>query len=212
MNPLSGDNVLHAAARGYGEYEPLQNYPRDVVNAPNLDGETPLITAVKERNFKASLGILRLRPDINVQDCKGNTVLHHTVHNHDLAVTGRLCEAGAETCILNKEGKSCLNLAAVHADVATLRRLFKKKLEAAQDVYIRDFLQVTSLIDATKAGNLKKIHELVRRKGSVLITDDQGNTPLHWVVIHNIPQTAARLAKANKNLILSTLISIHPLL
>jgi ankyrin repeat protein len=57
MNPLSGVNVLHAAARGYGEYEPLQNYPRDVVNAPNLDGETPLITAVKERNFKASLGI-----------------------------------------------------------------------------------------------------------------------------------------------------------
>jgi ankyrin repeat protein len=115
-----------------------------------------------------------------------------------LAVTGRLCEAGAETCILNKEGKSCLNLAAAHADVATLRRLFKKKLEAAQDVYIRDFLQVTPLIDATKAGNLKKIHELVRRKVSVLITDDQGNTPLHWVVIHNNPQTAARLAKANR--------------
>jgi hypothetical protein len=81
-----------------------------------------------------------------------------------LAVTGRLCEAGAETCILNKEGKSCLNLAAVHADVATLRRLFKKKQEAAQDVYIRDFLQVTPLIDATKAAKLKQSSSLKETK------------------------------------------------
>jgi ankyrin repeat protein len=153
MNPLSGDNVFHAAARRYEEYEPLQNYPRDVVTAPNLEGATPLITAVKERHFKASLGILRLRPDINVQDCKGNTVLHHAVRNHYLATAGHLCEAGAETCIPNKQGKSYLHFAAVHAYVTTLRRLFKKKLEAAQDVYIRDFLQVTPLIDATKAGN-----------------------------------------------------------
>jgi ankyrin repeat protein len=105
---------------------------------------------------------------------------------------------GAENAKIKSAEKSAETGGYPHADVATLRRLFKKKLEAAQDVYIRDFLQVTPLIDATKAGNLKKIHELVRRKVSVLITDDQGNTPLHWVVIHNNPQTAARLAKANR--------------
>ncbi len=86
---LSGDNILHLTARGYDEYHPSKNYPPESVDAPNSDGETPLITAVRERNTKTAVGILRMRPDINLQDHKGNTALHYAILNHDSNAVGR---------------------------------------------------------------------------------------------------------------------------
>ena len=169
---LSGDNILHLTARGHDEYHPSKNYPPESVDAPNSDGETPLITAVRERNTKTAVGILRMRPDINLQDHKGNTALHYAILNHDSNAVGRLCEAGADTSLRNKKGKSCLHTAAALANVAMLRQIFRKQPESIKKINIQDHSNATPLLDATKKGNAKIIALL-------LLADGYGNTPLH---------------------------------
>ena len=192
---LSGDNILHLTARGYDEYHPSKNYPPESVDAPNSDGETPLITAVRERNTKTAVGILRMRPDINLQDHKGNTALHYAILNHDSNAVGRLCEAGADTSLRNKKGKSCLHTAAALANVAMLRQIFRKQPESIKKINIQDHSNATPLLDATKKGNAKIIQDLLAKQACTLLADDDGNTPLHWAVITNNAQTTRLLAR-----------------
>ncbi len=191
---LSGDNILHLTTRGYYEYHPKITRRKVSTRQIRMEKQS-LITAVRERNTKTAVGMLRMRPDINLQDHKGNTALHYAILNHDSNAVGRLCEAGADTSLRNKKGKSCLHTAAALANVAMLRHIFRKQPESIKKINIQDHSNATPLLDATKKGNAKIIQDLLAKQACTLLADDNGNTPLHWAVITNNAQTTRLLVK-----------------
>lgn len=82
------------------------------INAVNKQGETPLITATTH-NKREIIKYLANHPetDLDCQDKKGNTALHHCVKTAYYKHAKILADAGARSDIPNKEGKTALEMA-----------------------------------------------------------------------------------------------------
>ena len=75
------------------------------VDAPNADGETPLMMAAKEGHNGVLQALLRARADVRAKDVGGNTALHHVSWSTGVAA---LLEAGAELGATNEQGSTPL--------------------------------------------------------------------------------------------------------
>lgn len=99
------------------------------VNAVNNQGETPLITATTY-NKREIIKYLANHPktDLDCQDKKGNTALHHCVKTTYYKHAEILADAGARSDIKNKEGKTALAMAKeMRKTDSSMLKLLKRK-------------------------------------------------------------------------------------
>jgi len=83
---------------------------------PNLNiqddqyGRNALMIAIQKRVSKLVEMIIAFSPNLNAQDREGNTALHTAVYMNDYDTVSLLVKNGANTMIMNKNGKTPLEL------------------------------------------------------------------------------------------------------
>lgn len=197
MNPtqlLTGDQKLHTVARKRATIASHLVFTDEIINATNLDSETPLIVAVKERSLPTIRSLVRMRLlNINYQDKEGNSALHYAISRHELTFIAPLCAAGANPMLLNVDGQSCLHIAAKQADPTVIRTLLIHSTIANENINALNDEGDSPLTVAVKAENLQVVNLLVRKNASTLELDLEGNMPLHWAAKIGNAQIARRL-------------------
>ncbi len=178
---ITGDNVLHFMARRH-------RLPRgaevtlDLLNALNYQGETPLITAVKERSSTAVRQLVRFGANLNYRDPQGNTALHWAMKEEDTYMISLLVRSGANSTILNNKGESSLHIAAALGDPKIVRLVIKESAIARASVDVPNGKGNTPLHIAVKNQKARTATALVKDRASRITTDAKGNTALHCAV------------------------------
>ena len=179
---LFGDGTLHACARRRRKITAPYFFTESDLNKVNFRGETPVVTAVRERAHSTLRDLLRMKPNLDISDQKGNTALHYAVREEDVLSVRQLCAAGANPTIYNSKGESTIHLAAAAADP----RIFYALRKASPLVQIN--------IDAPNREGDSPLHiavkkQLIRTSGTLLSAsanrhslDKAGDTPLHIAV------------------------------
>lgn len=80
---LTGNNVLHSMANRRFVFTNTFIVTPFSLNGRNQLLKTPLIVAVQQRETLTFTTLLELQPDLNCQDWKGDTALHHYVHRQE---------------------------------------------------------------------------------------------------------------------------------
>lgn len=88
-------------------------------NIQDSSGKTALMHAIEHADLyyvydpkkENVINLLIEKTDLNIQDNKGHTALMHSIKKKDLDTTKNLIEQGADTDLVNKEGKTALKLA-----------------------------------------------------------------------------------------------------
>ena len=113
------NGIFHYAAmydQGYPIiffHEKLQKFFKKIpiLDVPSENGATPLHLACSKGSKKAVDILLDLGANINAVDNEGNSCLHHAVNSSNLTILKKLLIRGADKTIINKEGKTALQLA-----------------------------------------------------------------------------------------------------
>lgn len=181
---LTGDNELHTVARKRTTVAPNLFFHENILNGANFEGESPLITAVKERCLPTIKCFVKLPSlDFNRGDFDGNTALHHAILQHDLTFLSPLCDFGANPTILNGDGQSCIHLAAMQTDPAVMRNLLIQSQKARENINLLNDEGETPLMVAVKANNIKIVSLLLRKSAHIHEVDLDGNMALHLAVL-----------------------------
>ena len=180
---LSGDNELHQCAKNHRRIQLKQSYSQDEINATNFQGDTPLITAVKQRASAVMKQLIDRKADLNLQDPRGNTALHIAVDEQEFPTITALVDANADCTILNKKGESAIHLAAALPDPRILKILLETSLHARMNAEARNADGETPLFIAVKRQRARTAAWLARMEINLLATDKDGNTPLHCATL-----------------------------
>ncbi len=113
----------------------------------------------------------------NVQDKKGNTLLHWAANAKKWKIASILLNVGASPDIQDADKKTPLHWAAAFAPEEDLS-LF---LEKSTNLNVRDENKCTALHWAVDASNWKNVTLLLKAGANPSLLDDIGRTPLHWV-------------------------------
>ena len=79
------------------------------LNAPNINGTTPLIAACAKRVSNAVKVLLLHKVDVDARETEfsgGRSALHHAVENDQYETARMLLDAGASPCIEDKYGRT----------------------------------------------------------------------------------------------------------
>ncbi len=162
----------------------------DLVDALNYQGETPLITAVKERASAAVRQLVRFGANLNYRDPQGNTALHWAMKEEDTYMISLLVRSGANSTILNNKGESSLHLAAALGDPKIVCLVIRESAIATASIDVPNGKGNTPLHISVKNQKAKTATALVRDRASRITTDAKGNTALHCAVQVENPYNA----------------------
>jgi len=98
------------------------------VNARNASNNTPLIEAVRQGYgvYPIIKEIIAYKPDVNLKDTDGNTVLHIAAQDGDTKLITKLIVAGVHIDEKNNEGKTALMRAVEYKHEAIIKELIKQ--------------------------------------------------------------------------------------
>ena len=185
---------LHlAAAQGYFEIAQMLLERRVDVNSRNFGCETPLHLVAKPTFSRSEANranlvqlLLKYGTEVNSLDEKDATPLHNASHELDLEVARVLVDHGANVNAVNTWGQT------------PFHRVFESKshsksrfgvaqllLERGADVDTRDNSHVTLLHLASYKLDLESVRVLLDLGANVNVRNDQGQAPLHQVLLHN---------------------------
>jgi ankyrin repeat protein len=179
---LTGDNELHFSARKHQKIAAQHVFSTAEFNATNYEGETPLITAVRERAVSTLRNLVLSEIDINAQDYKGNTALHYAVKEGEITVITILTKAGANSLIFNNNSESSLHLAAAKSEPKIIQLLINSFQLTRCNIDLQDKQSNTPLHIAIKNENIRTCNVLLQESASRLKINSEGNTPLHCAV------------------------------
>ena len=160
---------------------------RQLINAKNLAGKTPLHEAARigDRDFLALL--LRSGADVNAADEIGATPLVDAVKTGSAETTRMFLEYGAAPIIQDMYGRNAFHAAAETADANIIAML----RDAGADPMSRDAYGTTPLSLAFKRG--QSVISAVLGRGTS-VADSDGNTPIHVAVAEGAgDETLSRL-------------------
>jgi hypothetical protein len=78
----------------------------------NRWGYTPLVTHIRQSNNASAVSLIKSGAFLNLQDCNGDTALHHAVNENNDTMVQLLLESGADfhICNTNKQKPFCTEL------------------------------------------------------------------------------------------------------
>ena len=136
------------------------------VNAPDLDGTTPLMVAVHERDAEMIQALLKAGADVNATNRYGATALHTAARNGDAKSATLLLNAGANPATTLPEGETVLMAAARTGNVELINALLAGGNKAgdmnkADPNYKEGWKGQTALMWAAAEGHAAAIDALV---------------------------------------------------
>jgi len=176
------------------------------VNSLDDDGNTPLIMAAEGEEAIVEL-LLERGADVDTQNRNGVTALIAAVKYEDTDLVSTLLQAGAQTTIRDRKGRSAADFAgecAAHVQqnmlslfdvkgAAKAQKAGKNRRRRKSMVYVDQ--QTRELLEAVSNGNFPKVRELIADDYPVNAQDDDGNTALIYAA-ENEPLIVTALLKA----------------
>lgn len=151
------------------------------VDTANENGNNPLHLATNTNDEELAFILAKKAKQLNALNMQGDTALHRAVKRNNRIVTSALLDCGADVNALNTDGNTPLHCACMQrTGEATTQLLISK----AAVVDCRNKLGLTALHFAVTDGSLNIVKLLVENGAKVNITDDSGNSPLYFSLIH----------------------------
>ncbi len=155
-----------------------------------------LLDAVKRRDQKAFMSLLRARADVNATQPDGATALAWAVYLGQRTMADALLKAGARANTVDEYGETPVTLAAANGDADLVQRL----LGAGGSARAARWNGETAVMIAAGAGSLDTVKALVVRGGDVNIADPQrGQTALMWAAAEGHSDVVAGLVEMGAN-------------
>ncbi|XP_053730737.1 nuclear factor NF-kappa-B p100 subunit [Synchiropus splendidus] len=184
-----------------GDARPLLGLQRHLCGVQDQNGDTPLHLSVIHQQGAVAQQLIhtlvtsRQLDVLNTPNHLRQTPLHIAVVTRQARVAEMLLRAGADPSLLDEQGRSAVHLAALGADVATLRVLLAHLGEAH-----------AHLLNAADFHGLRPLHLAVRRDGERCLRllveggakvnapeQSGGHTALHLAVRENLFKVACTL-------------------
>lgn len=192
----SGNTVLHYST-DWKLYEGTKFLIQKgaIVDAKNVNGQTPLFNAVKNDDIEIIDLLISNAANINERDNFGSTILHSAVRWNALQSIEKLISLNMNPNVQNIHGKTPLAEAAIEGNIATTTLLLSK----GADPNIYDSFGRTSLVDAIKAKQVKIVSLLLKHKANPQIQDMNGRTPYHEAALSENIQIIKLIYNAKGN-------------
>ncbi|KAG9495662.1 hypothetical protein J7337_012216 [Fusarium musae] len=172
------------------------------VNALYNKNETLLASACQMGQLDIVNLLLENGVDANISDDDGQTPLHWACSDDEEEIVERLLQE--DTLNINavdkKENLTPLNSAVINAHANNVSLLLQKNA----DLYIKDYMDRTPLMTATRAKNLEIVrmilgHKVGWRDGYLEIADDRSLTPLHVASRQGSCEIASEMIRTGAN-------------
>ena len=180
LDHRDGVTMLHYACSG-GNVSFVQTLIREYkvnVNARDVNSNTPLHVAALAGNADFALSLIReYGCDPNMRGQLGRTVLHHACDGGNVSLVQTLIrEHKADVNARDDQNNTPLHVAALAGEAGVALLLIDVY---GSDPNVRGHFGRTVLHDACDQGIIHLVHCLLPLM-SLLDTDDDGETPLHW--------------------------------
>lgn len=146
------------------------------VNAVNESGVNALMLAASSSGKECPQVMKELilqKVDVNFQDAKMWTALHHACRNGKKDAIGYLLQSHANAIALTKDKKTPLMLSIVEGRFDSFDQLMKSRA-VREKVQLRDQQQQTALHYAARSGQRQMIKLLVENSAKVNVQDSEG--------------------------------------
>lgn len=125
-----GQSAMHLAAQE-SYYLTDQVLKLDRVNEPNVEGETPLMSAVIAGNLDAARYRIQLGADVNATSDHERTPLHYAaIYNMDVDIIQLLTKCSANVHLVDASGQTPLFAAARHGNATCCKCLMENRATA----------------------------------------------------------------------------------
>jgi ankyrin repeat protein len=165
------------------------DYAYSMLNARNIEDETPLFCASKKDNFIIANLLLEHKADPNISDKRGVTPLVFACFRNNSKLIKILLEHNANPNVIAKNGVTLITYVIRHQnwDIAQLLLDYGQKPNALL------FRNQTLLIRACDMQSVPFTKLLLTHNAQVNLKDDHGNTALHYACMHNNKELVALL-------------------
>ncbi|XP_068096674.1 E3 ubiquitin-protein ligase MIB2 isoform X3 [Hyperolius riggenbachi] len=171
-----------AVNKGFADVVQVLCIPHCAVNVQDLHGDTPLHYAITA-DYRSIIEILTEVPNIDftVQNQQGFNLLHHSaLKGNELAVRKILDRARQLVDSKKEDGFTALHLATLNNHQEVVDILIK---EGRCDVNLRNNRNQTPIHLAVTHGHINLVHLLVTEGADVNAEDEDGDTPMHIVLV-----------------------------
>ncbi|XP_040181757.1 E3 ubiquitin-protein ligase MIB2 isoform X3 [Rana temporaria] len=171
-----------AVNKGFTEVVQILCMPNCAINVQDLHGDTPLHYAITA-DYRSIIEILTEVPNIDftVQNQQGFNLLHHSALKGNVLAVQKILERARQLVDSKKEdGFTALHLATLNNHQEVVEILVK---EGRCDVNLRNNRNQTPLHLAVTHGYINLVQLLVTEGGDVNAEDEDGETPMHIVLV-----------------------------
>ncbi|MEE6483927.1 hypothetical protein FKM82_013690 [Ascaphus truei] len=157
--------------------------PNCAINIQDLIGDTPLHYAITA-DFRSIIEILTEVPNIDftVQNRQGFNLLHHSALKGNSLAVRKILERARQLVDSKKEDGFCaLHLATLNNHQEVVDILIK---EGRCDINLRNNRNQSPLHLAVIQGHINLVQVLVKEGADVNAEDEDGDTPMHIVLVH----------------------------
>lgn len=159
------------------------------INLKNEAGDTLLLYTIKNNYDKEFLEyIIAGKPDLSVEDGKGNNALDLAIDNNDVALVELLVKAGAD---VNRKRGGDTYLMQMKPEQTEITKIL---LENGADTEKTASEDRTMLMRAVENMNTTLIETLLQQEADVTAEDDNGNTALQYVA-NAVPEKSSEVDK-----------------
>jgi hypothetical protein len=142
------------------------------VNAPDKDGDTPLINAVIGFRSDVARILIRRGADVRLKGHNGDTALHCAAAHGGDGLVNTLLDAGADINARNDDGESALGVAASWGRSSAVKLL----LSRGADMETRNNRGQTLLMIAAEGGDLETVSVLLAHGANALMRTQGGQS------------------------------------
>lgn len=161
-----------------GVASPRSTSPRLPAQASQLPQQLPALhEAVIGNNTREVNTLVSARNRVDETDAQGSTALHVAASLGNMRLAEVLIRAGASVHAKNHLGSTPLHLAALNGHRKVTKLLLKSGTGMLED---KDVSGNTPLLNATMQGHFKVIQILSEAGASIMTTNAEGNTGLHY--------------------------------
>ncbi len=155
-----------------------------------------VLDAVKRRDQKAFMSLVRAKADLNATQPDGATALAWAVHLGQRSMAEALLDAGARANTVDEYGETPLTLAAANGDGVLVQRLLKAGAKANATRWNGE----TALMIAAGAGSVDAVRSLVLHGADVNAAEPRrGQTALMWAAAEGHSDVVAALLEIGAN-------------